>query len=116
MMQMTKPFLRVVLMAAAFICLAAAAIIHKNNTQQAGRELLPVELHALRFANGWGYAILVNKKVFIHQDCIPAISTFRQFNNREEALLVGRKVVEKLIHGNKPAITVKELADAHIHY
>jgi len=63
-----------------------------------------------------GVGISELKKVFIHQDCIPAISSYKRFSSESEALLIGNKVVNKIKQGHKPAITQQEINDAHIHY
>jgi hypothetical protein len=115
MMPMIKKHI-LVWMVAAGMLLTGSAIIFSKKNQQAGSDLLPVDLRALKMADGWGYEVLVDKKVFIHQDCIPAISAFKKFNSESEALLIGNKVVDKIKHGHKPAITQEEINDAQIHY
>ncbi|MFT3935620.1 MAG: DUF4907 domain-containing protein [Chitinophagaceae bacterium] len=92
----------------------ASVILYKK--KQAANDLLPVDLRAFNMPDGWGYEILVDKKVYIHQDCIPAINTYKRFSTEADALLIGRKVVEKIKHGQKPSITEKEITESHIRY
>ena len=102
-------------MASGLLVLSAAIVMLKNN-QQAATDLLPVELHTLQIGNGWGYEVMVDKKVYIHQDCIPAIASFKPFNTEAEAALIGRRVIEKMKKGIKPAMSVQEINEAGIHY
>ena len=98
------------------VCLlATGGILYKKN-QQADNDLLPVDLYSLKMNDGWGYEVLVDKKIFIHQDCIPAIPSFKRFYSEAEALSVGAIVVGKIKRGHKPAVTLQEIHDAHIHY
>jgi hypothetical protein len=112
---MTKQYRIIYLVAAAMLVAASVIIISKKN-QQAAIQLLPVDLHALKMTDGWGYEVLVDKKVYIHQDCIPAIPLYKKFNSEAEALLIGNKVIEKIKKGNKPSITLRDINEAHIHY
>ena len=116
-MLMTKKNASVWRLVAAGLLIAGSLIIifYKKN-QQAASDLLPVELHPLKIGDGWGYEVLVDNKVYIHQDCIPAIPSFRRFRSESEALLVGKLVVDKIKHGHKPVMTLQEIRDNHITY
>jgi Domain of unknown function (DUF4907) len=48
---------------------------------------------------GWGYDILVNNKVFIHQEIIPSIQGKKYFVSKQEAESVGELVVSKMKQG-----------------
>ena len=95
---------------------ASLIIISKKNKSAGSNNMLPVSLRPLKMADGWGYEVLVDNKVYIHQDYIPAVSLFKRFSTESEALLVGNHVADKLKHGYKPVITVQEINDMHIHY
>ena len=112
---MTKKYILVLLAAAGMFAAAAAIVLTKNN-QQAGNEMLPVDLHALKMKDGWGYEVLVDKKVFIHQDCIPAIPSFKKFSSEADALAIGSRIVEKLKNGHKPSVSLQEIDESHILY
>ncbi len=102
-------------MAVGMLVTAMMVLATKNNMPH-GAGWVPVEMHALKMANGWGYEVLVDKKVFIHQDCIPAISSYKTFNTASEAMLIGNRVVDKIKRGEKPVITQAEIDACHIHY
>lgn len=112
---MTKRY-RLVLLAAVSMFLFAAAVLFIKNNRQAGNEMLSVDLHAVKINEGWGYEVLVDRKVFIHQDCIPAIPSFKKFSSKEDALVIGSRVVEKLKKGQQPSVSLQEINDAHILY
>ncbi|GAC1452859.1 MAG: hypothetical protein NVSMB7_15590 [Chitinophagaceae bacterium] len=105
------------LLAAVIMMVAGSAvIISKKNKSAGGNDMLPVALRALKMNDGWGYEVLVDNKVYIHQDCIPAISSFKKFTTESEALLMGNRVVDKIKHGHKPIITLQDINDMHIHF
>ncbi|RYF89931.1 MAG: DUF4907 domain-containing protein [Chitinophagaceae bacterium] len=49
-----------------------------------------------RGINGWGYEILVNDSVFIHQASIPALGTGKGFDREEQARRAANLVLKKL--------------------
>jgi Domain of unknown function (DUF4907) len=114
-MPMTKKYLIVTSVSIVMLLTASAVMIIKNK-KATGNKLLPVALHSFKMRDGWGYEVLVDNKLFVHQDCIPAISSFKKFTTESEALAIGNRVVDKITHGHKPTITVQEINEAHIHY
>ena len=54
---------------------------------------------SLRFmetpSGSWGYEILLDKKVYIHQEYLPALEGQQPFSSKKEARKVGRAVLEK---------------------
>ncbi len=78
--------------------------------------MVRLELRPLQKAGGWGYEILADDKIYIHQDCIPAIKSQKPFVSKAEAMLVGNAVIGKLQKGKLAGITVDELNQLHVHY
>lgn len=72
-------------------------------------KLLKIESVAVPVASGWGYNILVDNKIFIHQEYIPAIMGKKTFANKDDAMKTAAIAVEKLKHGKQPAITQSDL-------
>lgn len=101
---------------AGLLILIAASIILIRKNQQAASDLLPVDVHSVHFSNGWGYDIIIDKKIYIHQDCIPAVASYKRFVSEQEALATGRLVVEKMRKAHKPAVTIHDLDSLHISY
>jgi hypothetical protein len=114
MMPMTKKYILLLLAGGMFVS-ASVTVLGKNNPQ-AGNEMLRVDLHAVKMNDGWGYDVLVDRKVFIHQDCIPAIHSFKKFSSEGDALAIGSRVVDKLKKGRKPSISLQEINESHILY
>ena len=73
-----------------------------------------VEVKAIQTRQGWGYDILTDGKIYIHQEFIPAIPGKRAFRTEAEALKVGRKVISKMSLKQMPTITVEELKEMGI--
>lgn len=62
-----------------------------------------------RDTGAWGYVIFHNDKLMIQQFTIPALEGNQPFAGREQAVLVGNLVAEKLNHARHPGVTKKEL-------
>jgi hypothetical protein len=73
-----------------------------------------VEVKPIQTSNGWGYNILTDGKIYIHQEYIPAVVGRRAFKTKEDALKVGRKVISKLSTRQMPTISIDELREMGI--
>lgn len=60
-------------------------------------------------AGGWGYDILVNDTLQIHQELMPAIDEKRGFPKQEDAGQAAMLVIKKLKARENPAISRAEL-------
>jgi hypothetical protein len=76
--------------------------------------MLKVESVPLHTASGWGYEILVDHKIFIHQEDIPAIAGKKAFLTKEDAMKTAGLVIEKIVKGKQPAITKDDLTGLKI--
>ena len=66
---------------------------------------------------GWGYDVLVNGKVYIHQPFIPAVQGGFPFRTKEDARKVAILVIEKLMtQKGMPRVRVKELQELGVLY
>jgi hypothetical protein len=82
---------------------------------KAERGFALIQLRVFESDNGWAYKILANGKIYIMQERIPALIGERPFRTREEALLVGNKVLEKMKEGYQlPTISLEELVEMGI--
>lgn len=62
--------------------------------------------------NGWGYDILVDDHVFIHQESIPAVGNRKGFPEREQAEKAARLVLKKLeTSGDFPTLSRFEVEE-----
>jgi hypothetical protein len=98
--------------AVAVFCLAAIALVSCKRNAHEGEVFC--ELKPLQTANGWGYEIYVDKKLYIKQEYIPAINGTHAFKTKEDAMATGKLVLNKLTHGKKPFVTIEELKDLKI--
>lgn len=78
-------------------------------------ERLKVEVKPFKTGNGWGYDIMVDKKIFIHQETIPAIAGNRSFSSQHDAVKTGNLVVKKLVGGKFPSVTSEEITALGVH-
>jgi hypothetical protein len=58
-----------------------------------------LQVKTFTIQQGWGYDILVNNKIFIHQEIIPAIQGKKYFVSKKQAESVGELVVSKMKQG-----------------
>lgn len=100
-------FIIVFLIAAA--CAAAYYSYHHKKDER-----VFVQAQAIQTALGWGYNITVDNKIYIHQEFIPGIAGKHGFKTKEEALMVGRKVIEKISSNQLPTITQQDLKEMGI--
>lgn len=59
---------------------------------------------------GWGYDILINDSLLIHQETIPAITTKRGFEKAAQAEKAALLVISRLRSGQPPGISSAEAA------
>jgi hypothetical protein len=59
--------------------------------------------------NGWGYDVVHNGKVYIHQPFMPVIEGNVPFEKRKYAREAAKIVVKKLRENKPPSITMEEL-------
>ncbi|GAB4035932.1 DUF4907 domain-containing protein [Spirosoma jeollabukense] len=77
---------------------------------QVYRRQNPYQVQAFSTPAGWGYDILTNGKLFIHQPTIPGQSGMVGFSSQEQAQRVGERVVEKIQQTKAlPTLTNEEL-------
>ena len=100
------------------IAVAAAVVIllvnKKNKKAVDGKILLTTKAFATN--NGWGYDVLTNDTVYIHQQYIPAVEGFQSFTTEKQALEVGNLVIQKLKQNTSPTILLKELDSLKIQH
>ncbi|WP_276502982.1 DUF4907 domain-containing protein [Terrimonas pollutisoli] len=59
--------------------------------------------------HGWGYDILVNDELFIHQELIPALQGQTGFQTKIQAEQTARLIINKMKGGQLPTVTTFEL-------
>jgi hypothetical protein len=80
-----------------------------NTNKKSGDRMFKIESQAIQTSSGWGYNILVDHKIFIHQEYIPAISGNKSFVNKEDAMKVADLAIEKIKKGKLPSLTKDDI-------
>ena len=80
------------------------------------KDMLLVESATFKVPGGWGYNILVDHKIFIHQQIIPAIPGNKVFGSKIDAEKTSNLVVQKITNKHLPSVTKRELDSLQIDY
>ena len=63
---------------------------------------------------GWGYDVLANDTLFIHQQQMPAVEGMRGFATQKEAASVAELIIYRMKNKQLPTILLKDLDSLHI--
>jgi hypothetical protein len=58
---------------------------------------------------GWGYDILVNDTLLIHQELMPSLSTKKAFPKKDQAEKTAQLIINKLKAGHQPTVSTLEI-------
>jgi len=111
MIKKNKKWLTVTLV----LLVAGALFLFVRNRNKLSDQVY-VEVKSVQGPLGWGYNILTDGKIYIHQEFIPAVPGKQGFKTEEDALKVGRKVISKIGQKELPSITVADLKEMGIGY
>lgn len=95
--------LLLVVLVTGLICLSA------RTSREHPSQVPVVTASAVHIEGGWGYKIEVNHKLFIYQRQIPCLAGDQLFPTKESALAVAHMVTEKLLKGENPSLTKREV-------
>jgi hypothetical protein len=101
-MIMTTKHNLVVLIASAAIALTIPFLYMLKPTKR-------IEYNTFHTMKGWGYDILINNRLLIHQQYIPVIPEKRGFETEEVAKRAAGSVVEKLKNNKLPTLSYAEI-------
>ena len=102
-LQMTK---QKMLWLAAVLSVACCIIIVTKNNQKAKHQL---SYTVFKSKNGWGYNILVDTSILIHQAVVPIMQTQSGFGKEQQAQQAAALVLQKLKTHKEPTINNAEL-------
>lgn len=71
-----------------------------------------VALRTFPVDSGWGYEIRAGERRLIYQPTIPALDSIRSFPSEASAKRVGRLVLERVVSGQRYALTENEVKAA----
>lgn len=77
--------------------------------------LAKIETSVFKTESGWGYEIIIDNKIYIHQSYMPAINGTRSFASREDADKVAKYVAARMQKELKlPSLTYAELDSLNV--
>jgi hypothetical protein len=91
--------------AALLVCFAVIFF----NKHPGGADKAIIYAEPVQTVYGWGYNIITDGKVRIKQEYMPAVPGKKGFKSASDAMLVGNLAVKKMMLGQWPTITVREL-------
>jgi hypothetical protein len=65
--------------------------------------------HCFKTERGWGYDVLINETILIHQPFIPELSGYVGYNSEQQAADSARIVIEKIKSGEIPLLSRQQL-------
>lgn len=80
-----------------------------RSREMGSRDEMQPQLQTFQLGNGWGYKVLMNKKVMIYQPTIPAIDSLRPFPSEASARRIGNLVVERIKKNQSFSITTEDI-------
>jgi hypothetical protein len=93
----------IIVLAVAALVSVCILFIGKKDKQQ---EITSQVFHR---ANGWGYDILVDEKLFIRQESVPTQTGNAGFPSKEQAEKTALLIINKMKRGDHPTVTTFEL-------
>ena len=87
----------------------AACIWIKALKQQTEKRKTHIVSNVFKGRNGWGYDILVNDTLFIHQETVPASAGNKGFQTRKQAEQTALLIINKMKRRQLPSVTTFEL-------
>jgi len=91
------------------ISIIASIAIWVNAFHKKQKNISSVKALMFYKVGGWGYDILVNDTLFIHQANIPVISGKQGFAKKEQAEKTATIIINKIKKGESPVVTIFEL-------
>jgi hypothetical protein len=111
---LSQKWVTVFLIIAIGLALAGGYWLKKKREKEKNRDYVELELQAIQTPGGWGYDIMADKKLYIHQDIIPVWPGRHSFRTKEQALSIGQKVMDRINRRQLPDVTLQDLEEAGI--
>jgi len=95
----------IVVIAVSLVIAASIPLVYKKTLEPRPN----VFYHSFHGDHGWGYDIIMNDKLVIHQQYVPALNVKQQFPTREQAEAAAQLVVFKLKNNKFPTLSKSEV-------
>ncbi|MES1220694.1 MAG: DUF4907 domain-containing protein [Bacteroidota bacterium] len=99
----TKKHNIIIITASVIVSAAIWIITMKSHSPQ------HIDSRVFKVVNGWGYDILVNDSIMIHQESIPVVQNHQPFARKEQAEKTARLIIQKIKTGQHPTLTKFDL-------
>jgi len=93
-----------IVIAVSILIAAAIPVLYK-----AGAKVNEINYKTFNQTGGWGYDIIVNRKLLIHQEYIPAIAQKKEFSTEKQAAQAAQLVMSKLKNNKLPTLSLVEV-------
>lgn len=94
-----------IIVLAVSVIIAIVITFYQLNRQKTNN----IESKVYESANGWGYDILVDNKLLIHQESVPGMSGHAGFPEKQQAIQTASLIINKMKHGQLPTVTKFEI-------
>jgi len=91
------------------VSIVASAAIWLIALNKKEKNISSVKALMFHTVSGWGYDILVDDTLFIHQENIPVINGKQGFARKEQAERTAALIINKIEKGKSPVVTIFEL-------
>jgi hypothetical protein len=110
-MKIKTPIAILIVLVLAVIAIYGFAASKSKNTQKEGNPVAQYEVQTFQSKDKtWGYNVIIDGKLYVRQETIPAISGTKGFKTQKDASAVGQLIVSKIKKGIiPPTVTVEEL-------
>ncbi len=105
-----------IILSAAFLFIIIVIAFSFRPDKNNYNNMLLVKSATFPVAGGWGYNILVDHKIFIHQQAVPAVGGNKIFIKKEDAEKTAKLIVQKIINKKVPSVSAHELDSLHVTY
>lgn len=96
------------------IVLSAAILISAGILIMYGKKKQPqFDYQLFHTEKGWGYNILVNDSVFIHQEDVPVIAAAKGFDHEQQAKKTAMLIIKKLEQHQLPTLLSSDIDSAY---
>jgi hypothetical protein len=92
-----------------FVVFASCKNVPSSPNVDDKKDLIPITSQTFKTADGWGYNIMVDNKLFIKQATIPVVEGNKSFATEQDAEKVGTLVLNKIKQHQKPSVQKTEL-------
>ena len=90
-------------------CNNSSAAQDQKTAEMAKEGKVPVNASVFKTDKGWGYSIIVDNKLYIRQDIIPAVEGNQGFATNADATTVDELVLNKMKNKEKSIVKKEDL-------